>query len=806
MSGGDDGGGAVHSLDALRQSVVHEVWGEEDPRTRPRTVQRLFDAHDKGAGDERRGDTAAHQHMRSAVDAIEFERELRERRIKRTKEQDAAGAVVLAKVLGERARYARRARHPATDGGQGGRAPPGHGQGELDIGQATRTLYADDARIPYPRELRRDPGVLTRARRRRMAARRRATDRRQPALSGRGDSAEPEERQTVELCLSCSELEGVPTRKGAGSQRGAKLSLCVCAKLLLLREGRWELHGTTEAVRDGTAPYFAKSFLLEAPAGAALESADTTSGRCRVELHYRWGSRASDSAQAAAGETLLGHLEFRLPWLLTTPGRGLATRLPHGARLAVRAVPVSVPNALCEQATLRLRASVAASELPSANLATHFFKVSRELEASASGLSPYELVARSEQMVNTRKHTLGCRDLSLSVHKLCYGDLDEVTLLVELFRYCPLGNHTLLGGAKFKPAQALKYKPPVGGSSAHLSTHTYTRYVSQLTPSGKYALTPLDVSCSSAPVQKSAPQNSGSEAEEDAAEKDEQPALDPLDSESSDDEAEQEQPDTGETSDDDEDTDPFAMLRLALVDPDGKPAGALQVGLGITAPPIQNTTQLGVSQWSSWSSASSQRQGRKPGVSGTLREEADEDFLRSLLQDSPIKHSDHASHAKDMLSYVGARIEASASVEALRSERSAAAALLSQSLNVKRVMKEQLGHETAQTAFESESRRDARLFHLLGSGQRAKRTQRRAKSAGHSRTRESFARRPFEDKADTLVPVEVSTTEAISAALEQLTDMTLHPEERFAASSLLFADGLNAQVAGSDTVMVSVNS
>ena len=64
----------------------------------------------------------------------------------------------------------------------------------------------------------------------------------------------------------------------------------------------------------------------------------------------------------------------------------------------------------------------------------------------------------------------------------------------------------------------------------------------------------------------------------------------------------------------------------------------------------------------------------------------------------------------------------------------------------------------------------------------------------------------MEDKADTLVPVEVSTTEAISAALEQLTDMTLHPEERFAASSLLFADGLNAQVAGSDTVMVSVNS
>ena len=46
MSGGDDGGGVVRSLDALRQSVVHEVWGEEDPRTRPRTVQRLFGAHD----------------------------------------------------------------------------------------------------------------------------------------------------------------------------------------------------------------------------------------------------------------------------------------------------------------------------------------------------------------------------------------------------------------------------------------------------------------------------------------------------------------------------------------------------------------------------------------------------------------------------------------------------------------------------------------------------------------------------------------------------------------------------------------
>ena len=81
MSGGDDGGGAVRSPDALRQSVVHEVW-EEDPRTRLRMVQRLLDAHDKGAGDERRGDSAAHPHG-SAVDAIEFERELRERRIKR---------------------------------------------------------------------------------------------------------------------------------------------------------------------------------------------------------------------------------------------------------------------------------------------------------------------------------------------------------------------------------------------------------------------------------------------------------------------------------------------------------------------------------------------------------------------------------------------------------------------------------------------------------------------------------------------------------------------------------------------------
>ncbi len=36
--------------------------------------------------------------------------------------------------------------------------------------------------------------------------------------------------------------------------------------------------------------------------------------------------------------------------------------------------------------------------------------------------------------------------------------------------------------------------------------------------------------------------------------------------------------------------------------------------------------------------------------------------------------------------------------------------------------------------------------------------------------------------------------------------MTLHPEERFAACSLLPTGGLNAQVAGSDTVLVSVNS
>ena len=100
-------------------------------------------------------------------------------------------------------------------------------------------------------------------------------------------------------------------------------------------------------------------------------------------------------------------------------------------------------------------------------------------------------------MVNTRKH-MGCRDLSLSVHKLCHGDLDDVTLLVELFRYCPLGNHTCCWERPSSARAALKGCRQSAALGSSVDPHASTRYVSQLTPSGKYALTPLDVSCSSA--------------------------------------------------------------------------------------------------------------------------------------------------------------------------------------------------------------------------------------------------------------------------------------------------------------------
>ena len=112
--------------------------------------------------------------------------------------------------------------------------------------------------------------------------------------------------------------------------------------------------------------------------------------KCRVELHYRWGAHATDATRSAAGEALIGHLEFPIRQLIDSPGRCLATRLEPAGRLAVRGILVTA--GLHQQARIRLRASLSAagtSATPQpATSASYFFTVSREIGSSASALSP----------------------------------------------------------------------------------------------------------------------------------------------------------------------------------------------------------------------------------------------------------------------------------------------------------------------------------------------------------------------------------------------------------------------------------
>jgi hypothetical protein len=384
---------------------------------------------------------------------------------------DAAQARAEARVNGrrvvqerrsERRVYMRDPHHPSVSSSPSAAAHDG------SVG-ATPS-YGVAARIPYPRELRHDHGTLTRARRKRAAARRAQSASAMARLRLQQQQAATE-RQPIELTVSCSELEGVPTAQPR-QPKGAKLAVCVQARLLLWRGGRWELHGSTEPVRHGETPAFARTFILEPPQDLlnAPAAADTLlqqqeqerqqlqerpwpraswegSGmQCRVELHYRWGTGATDPARAAAGEALLGNIDFSLQRLVDTPGRCLATRLEPSGRLAVRAVPVS--GGMHEQSTVRLRASLfdataaagasaGGAQQPETS-ASYFFTLSRDVGASASALSPFELIARSELITNRRTKTLGCRDFHLSAHKLCYGDL-RTNLLASVFLYDPLG-------------------------------------------------------------------------------------------------------------------------------------------------------------------------------------------------------------------------------------------------------------------------------------------------------------------------------------------------------------------------------
>lgn len=623
-----------------------------------------------------------------------------------------------------------------------------------DAGLGVKPRYGRAQSIPYPRELLNDPGTLTRARRKRAAAR--------CAQSAGASASRSRETETksIELAISCAMLEGVPSLQ-ARQPKGTKLAVCVQARLLLWRRGCWELHGSTEPVRHGETPAFAKTFILRVPR-EMLESGGEPQQRrptgpssweadgmqCRVELHYRWGARATDATQPAAAEALIGHLEFPIRQLMGTPGQCLGTRLEPAGRLVVRGILVHA--GLHQQATVRLRASLSSTTKTPANgqaatSASYFFTVSRDVGASASALSPYELIARSENITNRRTKTLGCRDLSLSTHKLCYGNLDN-KLQVSVFQYDPFGQHKLVGDATFCPSEALHFPAPLGSPSSHLRVQT---------------MSALDVSCISNSNVDSSTIRLGSRPHLALSDQNSERLQDSSgnkhdeDADQGNNESDPEPPAPSSRLDvsDTEQSDPFSMLHCPLYGPaagsssgDRMIVGALRVSLGVS-----ETTEIPASLLPSRARARKTHSATDEQSTATgcgrvpmLHESLDGNYMRVMTgEDTLVRKSDEALHGEEALSHLAERRSAISRLAELQRLQRSTTLHLQQSLDMRTILRQQVPPDVAQMVAESAEERDARLFAGLYSGvEKERRLQSEQEQAEEQGQIETFLSQP----------------------------------------------------------------
>lgn len=671
-------------LDDVRAAVRRQVWG----------------ADLGGAEHARAGATDAGQDDGTSL--------------RQLKEQEGGLRVVRELRTKSRA-YTRLSRHPSVS--------PLAAAAAHDAGLGVKPRYGQEQRIPYPRELLNDPGILTRARKRRAATRRA----RSVGTSETGHKGQPffqhaNEQQSIELVVSCAELEGVPSAQQR-LPNGAELAVCVQARLLLWRNGYWELHGSTEPVRHGQNPCFAKTFLVrmqrEMLEEGKLSQTDGPStweaeGKCRVELHYRWGARATDPTHSPAGEALIGHMEFLIPRLLATPGQCLAERLDPSGRLAVRAVFVTA--GLHQHATLRLRASLSASNsiapIQPDTSASYFFTVSREIGSTASALSPYELIGRSENIVGRRTATLGCRDLSLSVHKLCYGNF-ETRLKVEVFQYDPLGQHKLVGNCTFRPVEALRFPAPIGSPSSHLRVQTMSL---------------IDVSCVSDNTFNSSRVRLGSRPTSPIIDEDSDYSRRGLDEMVDEDQISNDETDQSSTADPSETKrlDPFSTLHCSLYSPAASSSSADQVVVGSVR------VSLGVSQTKEIpstllrSGASSRTTQKVTDADSTttqyddmpmLHESLDGAYMRAIMCDETlVRTGDQAEHVEHALCHLAERRSAMSRLAELQRRQRSTTSYLQQSLNSRTTLRRQLRADAPHTFAESPMDRDARLFARFHSG------------------------------------------------------------------------------------------
>lgn len=632
-----------------------------------------------------------------------------------------------------------------------------------DAGLGVKPRYGRAQSIPYPRELLNDPGTLTRARRKRAAARRSQSTGASASRSWEHLAAQrATEMKSIELAVSCAMLEGVPSLQA--QPKGNKLAVCVQARLLLWRGGCWELHGSTEPVRHGENPAFAKTFLLHVPR-EILESGGVTSGepqlrrptgpssweaagmQCRVELHYRWGARATDPTQPAAAEAFIGHIEFPIRRLMDTPGQCLGTRLEPSGRLVVRGILVKA--GLHQQATVRLRASLSSVAETPANgqpgtSASYFFTVSRDIGTSASALSPYELVARSENITNRRIKSLGCRDLSLSTHKLCYGNFDN-KLQVSVFQYDPFGQHRLVGDATFCPSEALHFPAPLGSPSSHLRVQT---------------MSALDVSCISNnnfdsstirlgsrphlavpdPNSERLQDSAGNKHDENADHGNNKSDYVP-------------EPSSRSEVSDTEQSDPFSMFHCPLYGPaagsssgDRTIVGALRVSLGLS-----ETAEIPASLLPSRAPArkthlATDERSTTTGCSRVpmLHESLDGNYMRVMTgEDTLVRRSDEALHGEEALCHLAERRSAISRLAELQRLQRSTTLRLKQSLDMRTILRQQVPPDVARMVAESAAERDARLFAVLHSGvEKERRLQAEQQQAEEQGQIETFLSQP----------------------------------------------------------------
>eukprot|EP01043_Picozoa_sp_COSAG02_P020453 COSAG02_NODE_1010_length_15227_cov_5.846774_4_plen_542_part_00 len=316
--------------------------------------------------------------------------------------------------------------------------------------------------------------------------------------------------------------------------------------------------------------------------------------------------------------------------------------------------------------------------------------------------------------MNRRTKSLGCRDFSLSTHKLCYGDF-ETKLKVSVFQYNPLGQHTLVGYGTFRPVEALRFPAPIGSPSSHLRVQT---------------MSALDVSCVSKSSVDSSATRLGSRPNSPVSDQDSEVSQGSQDGHHEEDQGSDNETDASSTADlsEPEPLDPFSMLHCPLYSPpsssgsvDRTIIGTLRLSLGLSETSEIPAALLPSRASSRTSDTVTDKKGRfrtgPPDRVPMLHESLDGDYMRAVMNDDTLmRKSDQEPYAEEALCHLAERRSAVSRLAELQRQHRSTAFQLQKSLDFRTVVRQQLRPSVARMVTESEEERDARLFAVLCRG------------------------------------------------------------------------------------------